>query len=264
MTLIVRGSGLRFVGDSIEAFEAGDLVLLAGGVPHTWQSHDGVRDAESICIQFPPALLGDAADAGPAAWSGLPELSGLRRLLKTATRGLCIQSGPTHAAAVRHMTAAAAAPAGSAVRLIGLLSALEALASTPTAWRPLSDVAPVKSDDAAARAVRRVLDRLRQSLAAGEVFTQADAAALVGRSPASFSRFFRRHVGRSFVRYVNEWRVGLACRSLVQGDADVTTIAFDCGFGNLSNFNRRFRQIKGTTPGAIRRLGRPARADGGL
>ncbi|MBA3686115.1 MAG: cupin domain-containing protein, partial [Planctomycetes bacterium] len=38
LTWIKRGQGLRYVGESVEAFAAGDLVLIGPGIPHTWTS----------------------------------------------------------------------------------------------------------------------------------------------------------------------------------------------------------------------------------
>jgi AraC-like DNA-binding protein len=72
-------------------------------------------------------------------------------------------------------------------------------------------------------------------------------------SPAAFSRFFRRMTGRTFVGWVNEVRIGHACRLLVQTDRPVLAIALDSGFGNLSNFNRTFRRLRGCAPRVWRR-----------
>ena len=53
--------------------------------------------------------------------------------------------------------------------------------------------------------------------------------------------------------YLNELRTGLACRELIESDRSVSDIAFDSGFNNLSNFNRRFLALKRMSPRAFRR-----------
>ena len=83
-------------------------------------------------------------------------------------------------------------------------------------------------------------------------FQLEDAARHVGLSPKSFSRFFKKNTGKPFIQYVNELRVGLACRRLMQSEASVSEICYATGFRNLSNFNRQFRDRKGLSPREFR------------
>ena len=88
-----------------------------------------------------------------------------------------------------------------------------------------------------------------------------DAAALAGMTPEAFCRYFKRVSGRTFV---NEVRVGRACRLLIESAMPITDIAYTVGFGSVANFNRQFRRMKGVTPRAYRALhrGRDHRARG--
>ncbi len=76
----------------------------------------------------------------------------------------------------------------------------------------------------------------------------ADAADLVNMSLKSFSRFFKKSTGKNFVQYVNELRIGHACRRLIESNDSITEVCYDSGFNNLSNFNRRFLEIKNMSP----------------
>jgi AraC-like DNA-binding protein len=60
--------------------------------------------------------------------------------------------------------------------------------------------------------------------------------------------------GKTLPRYVNELRVGRACRMLAEEDSKITDIALECGFTNLANFNRRFHEIVGFPPSQYRRM----------
>jgi AraC-like DNA-binding protein len=80
----------------------------------------------------------------------------------------------------------------------------------------------------------------------------AEAARLVAMTPNAFSRFFRRSTGRTFGEYVNDVRLARARQGLIEGDAPISQIATDSGFGNLSNFNRRFRAKTGMNPREFR------------
>lgn len=90
-----------------------------------------------------------------------------------------------------------------------------------------------------------------------QVPLQSQAAATAGMSPASFSRFFRRQLGKPYNAYVIDVRIARACRKLAETDASIIEIAFDVGFNNLSNFNRQFLSTRGMTPSAYRRLQMP-------
>jgi len=75
-----------------------------------------------------------------------------------------------------------------------------------------------------------------------------DAARLAHVTPAAFSRWFRREVGKTFIQYINDLRFGAACVQLRQSDRPIATIAADCGFATMSHFNRQFRLRAGMTP----------------
>jgi AraC-like DNA-binding protein len=257
LTYIVAGSGLRFVGNSIELYGPGDLVLIGSGVPHTWQSAEPLNrrtalQVESIVVQFRPDLWGDPEKSPP-------EFRPLHRLLSKALSGLHIADAALARAMKEILVELLDAKPLSLTRHHLLLKALDVLTQANAAkWKKslISLSTPPQSQSRESRDTRltKVMEYAQRSLAAGDPFTQAQAAQLLRMSPASFSRFFRQKVGRTFVRYVNEWRVGLACRALAQSDESITSIAFNCGFGNLSNFNRRFKQIKTITPRQFRSL----------
>jgi len=67
-------------------------------------------------------------------------------------------------------------------------------------------------------------------------------------SLGAFSRFFRLRTGKTLPEYLNELRVGRACSLLAHEELKVTDIALECGFRNLANFNRQFRNITRMAP----------------
>ena len=97
----------------------------------------------------------------------------------------------------------------------------------------------------------RVLIFLRENR--NEAVALTDAADVAKMSPKSFCRFFKANTGKTLVEYLHELRVGEACRLLLESDLPVSEIAFECGFNNLSNFNRRFRSLRRMTPREYRK-----------
>lgn len=73
-----------------------------------------------------------------------------------------------------------------------------------------------------------------------------------------FCRFFKKNMGMSFLRYLNEVRISHVYRDLEQTDAPITEIAEKNGFHNQKLFNRTFREVYGCTPSAVRRKLKPA------
>lgn len=242
LTLIVRSRGRRFVGDSIEAYEDGDLVLVGSNLPHTWDSDPRRRGPhEAVFCQFSESFLGPD-------FLRAPELAPVRRLLDRASRGLRFV-GKTQKLAARRMEGLDRLP--GLARLAGLLELLDLLARSREV-RPLSSRAFVPS---LRRGDEGRIDRVCRFLTerCTERIRLADAAGAAHLSVPAFSRFFRRKTGRTLVAYLTELRIGLACRDLIEGERLISDIAFDSGFNNLSNFNRKFLQVHRMSPREYRR-----------
>ncbi|MEL6923672.1 MAG: AraC family transcriptional regulator, partial [Bacteroidota bacterium] len=78
-------------------------------------------------------------------------------------------------------------------------------------------------------------------------------AQLTNSSVSSFCRNFKLRTQKTFVQFVNEIRVGAACKLLRERNRDIAAIAWEVGFNNISNFNRQFKRVTGFTPSQYRR-----------
>ncbi len=233
-----RGQGLRCVGKSVERFEPGDLVLIGANLPHMWAAAD--KEAVSTVVHFLPERWG-------ADFWQLPEAQKLRRLLASAARGLHF-TGPEASKAGRAIQALAARPAHDLGSLIRFLAICERLTRTPS--RPLNTLPGKEASIERDPRLYQILEWIERR--AVEPLTQEQAAAEVGMSPASFSRWFKKHLGRVFHRHLNELRVAMVCARLSGGQESITEAAFQSGYNNLANFNRRFREITGFSPSEFR------------
>ena len=77
-------------------------------------------------------------------------------------------------------------------------------------------------------------------------------ADMVGMTPVSFSRFFKLRTGKNLSDYIIDIRLGFASRLLVDSTMSIAEICYECGFNNLSNFNRIFRKKKECSPKEFR------------
>ncbi|MFZ4682249.1 MAG: helix-turn-helix domain-containing protein [Terrimicrobiaceae bacterium] len=237
-----RGSGVRYVGRSLQPFSAGDFCLIGANVPHAFGSCPAERrGAEWMVGHFLPEVW------GTTFWE-LPEMRRVAGLLAKAQRGIRFDAGET-SRCVEMFSQLEQTPAG-ALRLGTWLEILDRLAHSrrQRCLNPVSTIAG-KTD---AR-LQRVLAWVEEN-AGDPALTQARAAQASRMSPQAFCRFFREGTARTFQRHVSEVRVARACVGLLNSNRGVSDIAFEAGFNNLSNFNRRFREITGYTPRLYRQM----------
>ena len=76
----------------------------------------------------------------------------------------------------------------------------------------------------------------------------AEVAAIANMTTTAFCRYFKQHTRKTYLDFLNEYRIGQACKLLAEKDKPIAQIAFESGFNNLSNFNRRFKGVKGVSP----------------
>jgi AraC-like DNA-binding protein len=245
LTWIEAGAGLRFVGDSVTPFAAGDLVLIGADTPHCWVSSHGRQDSAATVLQFAPSLL-----AQPA----LPELMRVAPLCERASVGIRI-TGAAHGVVIAELgTMRSARLLG---RLAGLLRILDVLQSHERSLEPIarssmhSHDGPRQNGETDPRRIDGVLGWIRRHL--GRELTVAAAAKVARVTPGAFSRYFRHEVGKTFTGYVNDVRCSEACVLLRRTDKAVAVIAQQCGFTTLSHFNRQFRLRYRVTPREFRR-----------
>ena len=246
LTRIVRSRGRRLVGDSVEEYADGDLVLVGPELPHTWHSEPGRRGPhEAVVVQFSPGFLGKG-------FLERPELLGVRRLLERARRGLRFD-GPAARDVGRRLEGMDGLDGFGRLRAL-----LDALARLAAERRPRPLASPGYAPPARRGDPRRI-DRVCRHLAERylEDVPLAEAAARAHLSTSAFCRYFRARTGQTLVGYLNELRIGHACRLLLETDRPVADIAFDSGFRNLAHFNRRFLALRGRPPREYRRAFSP-------
>jgi AraC-like DNA-binding protein len=244
LTFILQGEGTRFVGDSVFRYRANDLVMVGPNLPHCWtneaESTSGPNDL--IVLQFSPDCLGqdflNIADAQP-----------LRRLIEASARGLHFQEA---ASATYREDLLSLLELEGLARLVAFIELLAELAGDQAVQSLTSDFYRINNAEFNGGRMTKVMTYVREHLR--DEIRQTEVADIVAMTPQGFSRFFRATTGRTFVSFVNALRVMEAARLLVNTDDDIIDIAFACGYANLSNFNRRFLEIKQTTPREYRKL----------
>ncbi|MGE5788499.1 MAG: helix-turn-helix domain-containing protein [Myxococcales bacterium] len=249
LTLIVQGRGQRYVGDSIQSFEPGDLVLVGANTPHCWQSDRRFgQSVRALVVQFPEDLFGTDFLERPL---GRP----LRELFERAQQGLCFSEQVRNRSIERLRTMFH--PTQKNLDRVGvLLHILSDMTQKDLQVVLGLGTHPGPASPQSHGIIEKVLAYIDQNLE--REMSQREVAKMAGLSTAGFSRFFSRNLGKTFVTYVAELRIKRACQLLLDNQHGIAEIARMSGFHNLANFNRRFFRFKGMTPSEYRRLARSA------
>lgn len=239
---VIDGSGTSFVADSIEEFQSGDLALIGSTLPHFWRSDEkylnsgGKLKVKYIVIQFPNDFLKDEI-------ANYPEYHLIGDLLERASKG--IRFSAEFARKIENKIMKLSKSDGFE-RIIHLQELLQALAKTGDYNLLAGEFYHQENHTFTNFRLTKVLQFLNTNYQRKiELETVADIANL---HPAAFCRFFKEKTGKSLSEYVNDMRIGYACRLIIEGKLSVSQISFESGFNNLSNFNRTFKKHTGYTP----------------
>lgn len=235
----------RIVGDSIEEIDEEELVLVTNPhLEHAWKDYRNVsKNIHEITIQFHPDLLTDT-------FLNKNQMISIRQLFRHAERGVAFSRESI--AKVRPLLKTLTCENDSFYSLIKLLIILHEL-SIDKGMRELSTgqfAANVMHQHSSDENLGRVMDYLSRHYS--EVIRLSEVAEMVNMSESSFCRFFKQHTSKSFIDFLTDIRLGAASRALIDSSLSIAEIGYDCGFNNLSNFNRIFKKKKGVTPSEFR------------
>jgi AraC-like DNA-binding protein len=242
LVLVVKSSGQRTVGDHTERFEDGDLVFLGPNLPHAYKNDpvyylgDKSLTAEAIVIHFREEFLGKE-------FFNLPEMVGINQLFDKAKFGLKIL-GDTRKRVADMMQEMLNLDGYQ--RITRLLHILELL-SLSEAHQLLVSPGFVEQyvaagTDPITKVHEFIITNFRKDISLGDV------AEVANMSIPSFCRSFKACTRKSFSHYLNEVRIGYACKLLLEDKFNISRICYESGFNNISNFNLQFKKITGIPP----------------
>jgi AraC-like DNA-binding protein len=246
LVYIREGYGKRFIGDNISNFKQGDLVLLGSNLPHWYRNdeiyynNDPSLKVSSIVIQFTTDFLGET-------FLLTPEMFEIHHILQKSQKGLEIKG--SLADKISKMVIEITELKGMD-RLLHLLAILNTI-SKSDGYDLLSNKGPsggINTTDP--KRINKVYEYVMNHFT--EPITVNDAAELIHMCPSTFCRYFKKRTRTTFTFFINEIRVGHACKLLIEGDLSITEICYKSGFNNISYFNRQFKSRKKLTPQAFR------------
>lgn len=233
----------RIVGDSQEVIGDYDLCLITSpDLEHVWEQNEcHSDDIREITVQFDFSMSDETL-------FGRNPYASITRMMQEAKKGLSF-------------------PLQAIMKVYGLLDTLSsvkdgfyAVQQFLTILYELSRCENARTLASSSYAKVTVEDDSRRILKVKNFISKnymdelrlPELASLAGMSSSAFSRFFKLHTGRNISEYIIDLRLGYAARMLVDTAKSISEIGFDCGFNNLSNFNRIFKKKKGCSPSEFR------------
>ena len=252
LNFVENAAGVRrIVGDSSEIIGNYDLVLITSpDLEHVWEQNTCTsKNIREITIQFKFGL-----DEEDVLFEKTPFLS-IRNMLKEAQKGLAFPL-PAIMKVYNLLTSISSIDDRfeallQFLRILHILSIQDGAHALAT-----SAYAKVKIEDDSRR-VLKVKNYINENyMYEIKLETLADIANM---SQSAFSRFFKLHTGRTLSDYIIDTRLGYATRMLLDTQDSIAKISFNCGYNNLSNFNRLFKRKKGCSPSEFREKYRKTR-----
>ncbi|MBD1421529.1 helix-turn-helix domain-containing protein [Sphingobacterium chuzhouense] len=242
---IKQGKGTFFVGDCIQQFADNFIVLIGSKTPHYWlfdeeyMKIDSPNVASIHAVHFKPDFIG-------SDFLGLPEAVTVKQVYRLAKRAILF---PPDDAYLIHFFENLSTQMPTK-RLIMLLDILDYTATlhTPTTLVSANYTTPQQQGDYLR--MNKILDYIRLHYKAK--IHLDEIAHIAGMTSNSFCRYFKQRTGKTLIEFVNELRIGHACKLLSEGNAPIKEICFECGFHNFVSFHKIFKSIAGSTPSAYR------------
>jgi AraC-like DNA-binding protein/mannose-6-phosphate isomerase-like protein (cupin superfamily) len=239
----IKSAGTLYVGNSIGNFVPGELYMIGSNVPHLFRNYkeyyENYIEGEAVnlvVIKFEPDFLG-------SRFMELIETKKLESLFQKANRGLKFSKAATY---LVHNHILGLVNNQGLSKIIIFLTILNILLVSEN-YTLLCSEAIVnqynKSErDRMAKVISFITENFDKKIELEEV------ASIAYMTPNSFCRYFKKHTHKSFTQYLNEIRLRNACKLLIEGESQISSIGYQCGFNTLTNFNKQFKSLMKETP----------------
>lgn len=237
---IKEGEGTRFIGDKINSFTHGDVLLLGSNLPHYWRFEseyfqEDSKVPEVYVVHFKANFLGEA-------FLEAAENRGLKKLLENAKRGLTIKGKQLKS--IVSLFSKLIEKEGQQ-RLLTFLQMLTEITESNT--QAIASIGfnydlNTKEQERMQAVYTYTLNNYKRKITLDEI------AEVAKMSTHSFCKFFKSRSKKNYTDFVNEIRIGHACKLLMENKLMISQICFESGFNNFSSFHKCFKQFTSDSP----------------
>ncbi len=240
LTYIIQGKGKRFVGNSIEDFKEGDLILLGSNLPHCWQNDRSNllledpkgENSEAIVIHFSENIILNNG------------LENLKSLLEIAKQGISLDKIQSFKLKNRILKFNSKDPLDQLIDLLFILKQIQLEQENIRILNPIKENYHLNNTDL--ERINKVYSYIIANFT-HEVHLD-EAAHLANMTETAFCRYLKKVTRKTFIEIVTDFRIKFACEQLKNTEKSVLEICFESGFGNVSHFNKIFKKNRNQTP----------------
>ncbi|MEJ7676676.1 MAG: AraC family transcriptional regulator [Segetibacter sp.] len=235
LVLIIQGKGKQFIGNHVCDYQEGSLSFLGPNLPHSFRKEEAHALGGSLVIHFKEAFLGKQ-------FNMIPEMQKIKLLFERSRMGIQIY-GQTRQIIIDKMNDMLELQ--GIERLIWLLSILSILADS-NEYQLLSSPEISGQNNKDSDRLNKVFDYVMTQFK--EEIQLEEVAKIANMSYSGFCRYFKNRTKKNFSLFVNEIRIGYACKRLMESEISISNVCFESGFNNMTNFNEQFKKIIKCTP----------------
>ena len=235
ISYIINGNGKLLVGDSLHQFSSGDIYVIGSNLPHVFKSIAGDEDAHMLTVFFTDNTFG-------VDFFDLPYCKDLQSFFKNAASGFKVLSNKNQIT----QQLLALQTEHKLKRFTLFLELLEQLSYAST--EPLSKFIYTKTlSSNEGERLQEIFDFVFKNFQ--QPILLNDISKMAYMTPNAFCRFFKQRTNKTFFQFLIELRVEHACQLLnSKQELNINMISDLSGFNSISNFNKKFKKIKGLTP----------------
>lgn len=240
LILFTEGDGLAFIGNYAGEFKTGDVFFIGKNVPHTFQKRINEMITSAIVVQFREDFWG-------SDFLALPEAKEIRDLFQISMQGLQITGTSKERLGEIIQQLEHQKGFGRMVRLSECLEIIAVDKEFLTLSTQEANLLNPKDKERIDKVFNYTIDSFRQPITLSEV------AEIAGLSIPAFCSYFKKSTKKTYIDFLNEIRVGYACKLLIETDLNIINICYESGYNTLANFNKQFLKVKQETPSKYRK-----------
>ncbi|MET0464518.1 MAG: AraC family transcriptional regulator [Chitinophagaceae bacterium] len=243
LTWVQKGEGTLLAGNSMHTFAPNEIYWFGPNQPHLFKSDAAYfskrnkKTSQSLSLFFKP-------DGRLQPLLDLPELKNVQKFLAQYPSGFKLPE--QYVAEIASLMTQVGKTSGIE-RFIVFIEIFRKLLSYGKLTPLSSTPPPTRYSEHDGIKIGQVYNYIIQYY--NKSITLEDVAKQAHMTPQAFCRYFKKHTRQTFVAFLNEMRINEACKQLIESDYDsIGTIAYNCGFNSITNFNRVFKSVTKLTP----------------
>lgn len=237
LTFIEESKGTKFIGDFVGPYEEGELVLIRSNVPHCWKSSAIQKtNCISLVVQWNKGI-----------YAKVPEMDKVFGMLASSSRGIIFSKKEISDIVPTIKRLLNLEGIDLYLRLQQILVKLSQISFKELSEKRFVDDLPEEFSSRIRKIHNFIEENYHRKIQLKEM------ADLVNMSQQSFSRFFSKIMGRPFFAFLNEFRINIAKRMLLDTDWSVREVCYACGYDSTTFFYRQFNKYAKITPSKYRK-----------